>query len=147
VSRGHLYIDMDGPIIDFHPKEDPDNMPKSYEDYMCLPVTDGCVEAVGRLAERYDIRVLTRAPGGLGFVWAAKIDKLNELFGDVLFDKVIMCKDKHLVTKAGDTIIEDTYSDKVAATGCKIIYNERYDCEVWAEVLAELSGKESGRDE
>ena len=107
-----LYIDMDGVIVDFESvnvaEEDirtygsKDNIPGLYAKMKPMP---GAIEAVKKLAEVYDVYILSTAPWGNPSAWKDKLEWIKNYLPNVVRKKLILSHNKHL--NWGDYLIDD----------------------------------------
>lgn len=67
---------------------------------------EGAVEAVHKLAEVYDVYILSTAPWGNPLAWTEKVLWLKNHFGDLFKKKVILTHRKDFVQ--GDFLIDDS---------------------------------------
>ena len=92
-----LYFDMDGVLVDFnsalkkHSPEilrqydgHPDDIPDLFGQMDPMP---GAIEAIHKLAEKYDCYILSTAPWNNPSVWADKVRWVTKYMGDVFKKK------------------------------------------------------------
>ena len=68
------------------------------------PMT-GAIEAVHRLAEKYDVYILSTAPWNNPSAWADKVSWVSRYLDDVLHKRLILSHQKDLLK--GDYLIDD----------------------------------------
>lgn len=103
-----VYVDMDGVLADFvgaipvgyeGPVDEIDGL---FEDLEPMP---GAIEAFHKLAEKYDVYILSTAPWNNPNAWTEKLLWVKKYLGDVAKKKLILSHNKHL--NAGDYLIDD----------------------------------------
>ena len=110
-----VYIDMDGTLVDFRsglektPREvleqyrgHEDDIPGIFGKMEPMP---GAIEAVHRLNEIYDLRILSTAPWNNPSAWSDKIIWVQKYLDDIFHKKVILSHDKSILK--GDILIDD----------------------------------------
>ncbi|MDG6897092.1 hypothetical protein A6A19_03520 [Actinobacillus delphinicola] len=114
-----LYIDMDNVLVNFQSGIDKlDERTKTeyegrYDDvkgiYGLMAPMPGAIEAVHKLATKYDIYVLSTAPWFNSSAWIDKIEWIQKYFGleegSVLYKRLILSHHKNL--NHGDYLIDD----------------------------------------
>ena len=114
-----LFIDMDGVLVNFQSGIDKlDEKTKAeYESHLddvpgIFALMDpmlGAVEAVHRLAEKYDLYILSTAPWNNPTAWRDKLNWVKKHFGgcdgDVFYKRLILSHHKNLCQ--GDFLIDD----------------------------------------
>lgn len=110
-----LYIDMDNVLVDF--KSGIDRMPaeilSQYEGHLddvpgifsLMDPMPGAIEAFERLAQRYDVYILSTAPWNNPTAWSDKVIWVQRYLGDVAYKRLILSHHKNLCM--GDYIIDD----------------------------------------
>ena len=110
-----LYFDMDNVLVDFASgitKLDA----KSIEEYTgrldevpgifaLMEPVPGAIEAVHKLAEKYDVYILSTAPWKNPSAWADKVAWVTKYFDDVFHKRLIPSHHKDLLK--GDFLIDD----------------------------------------
>ena len=110
-----IYIDMDNVLVDFKSGIDRideatrmaydgrlDEVPGIFSLMDPMP---GAIEAVHRLAEKYDLFILSTAPWKNPSAWADKVSWVTQYLGDVLEKRLILSHRKDLLK--GDYLIDD----------------------------------------
>lgn len=110
-----IYIDMDNVLVDFKSGIDRideatrmaydgrlDEVPGIFSLMEPMP---GAIEAVHRLAEKYDLFILSTAPWKNPSAWADKVSWVTKYLGDVLEKRLILSHRKDLLK--GDYLIDD----------------------------------------
>ena len=110
-----IYIDMDNVLVDFKSGIDRideatrmaydgrlDEVPGIFSLMDPMP---GAIEAVHRLAEKYDLFILSTAPWKNPSAWADKVSWVTKYLGDVLEKRLILSHRKDLLK--GDYLIDD----------------------------------------
>jgi 5'(3')-deoxyribonucleotidase len=110
-----LYIDMDNVLVDFRSGIDStpteivqqysdnlDNIPGFFSKMKPLP---GAIEAFEKLAEKYDVYILSTAPWGNPSAWQDKVLWVQKYLGEVAYKRLILSHHKNLCK--GDYIIDD----------------------------------------
>ncbi|MBN2893701.1 MAG: hypothetical protein JXL97_17660 [Bacteroidales bacterium] len=110
-----LYIDMDGVIVDFtsaFEKLD-ENILKEYEGrldeipniFSLMEPMPGALEAIPKLAKKYDTYVLSTAPWKNPSAWSDKLEWIKKYVPGVFHKRLIISHNKHL--NKGDFLIDD----------------------------------------
>ena len=110
-----LYIDMDNVLVDFKsviksiPADilqkydgNPDNVPGIFSNLQPMP---GAIEAFAKLAQKYDVYILSTAPWNNPSAWTDKVLWVQKYLGEVAYKRLILSHHKNLCK--GDYIIDD----------------------------------------
>ncbi|MBR4850890.1 MAG: hypothetical protein IKU97_02380 [Tidjanibacter sp.] len=110
-----LYIDMDNVLVDFKsviksiPADilqkydgNPDNVPGIFSILQPMP---GAIEAFAKLAQKYDVYILSTAPWNNPSAWTDKVLWVQKYLGEVAYKRLILSHHKNLCK--GDYIIDD----------------------------------------
>jgi 5'(3')-deoxyribonucleotidase len=110
-----IYIDMDNVLVDFKSGIDRiDEATRMAYDgrldvvpgiFSLMDPMPGAIEAVHRLAEKYDLFILSTAPWKNPSAWADKVSWVTKYLGDVLEKRLILSHRKDLLK--GDYLIDD----------------------------------------
>lgn len=114
-TRKRLFFDMDNVLVDFRsalPKIDEPTL-RAYADHLddipgifaLMEPVQGAVDAVRRLAEKYDVFILSTAPWRNPSAWSDKVQWVNKYFDDVFYKRLIITHRKDLCQ--GDYLIDD----------------------------------------
>ena len=155
-GKKRLYFDMDNVLVDFksglHQVSDEekaryaddgtgkphyDDIPGIFSKMRPMP---GAIEAVHKLAEKYDVYILSTAPWRNPSAWADKVDWVTKYFGDVFYKKMILTHRKDLCK--GDYLIDDRGNNGTSEFEGEWIHfgSERFPD--WDAVLKYLLGEE-----
>ena len=120
-GKQRLYFDMDNVLVDFKSglDQEPDEVKARYADdgtgkphYDDIPEIfskmhpmPGAIEAVHKLAEKYDVYILSTAPWNNPSAWSDKLEWVKEYFGCVFYKRIILSHHKDL--NRGDYLIDD----------------------------------------
>lgn len=120
-DKKRLYFDMDNVLVDFRSGldqvsaeekaryEDDGTGKPHYDDipgiFSLMSPMSGAIEAVHKLAEKYDVFILSTAPWKNPSAWADKLSWVTRFFGDVFYKKMILTHRKDLCK--GDYLIDD----------------------------------------
>lgn len=114
-SKPIVFIDMDGTLVDFRSglmRVSAENLEKyrGHEDdipgiFRLMEPMPGAIEAVHKLSERYDLRILSTAPWNNPSAWADKVIWVQEHLDDIFHKKVILSHDKSILK--GKVLIDD----------------------------------------
>ena len=113
--KKRLFFDMDNVLVDFESginKLD-EATRKEYEDRLdevpgifgLMEPMHGAIEAVHKLAEVYDVFVLSTAPWKNPSAWSDKVTWVTKYFDDVFHKRMVITHRKDLVE--GDYLIDD----------------------------------------
>ena len=110
-----LYIDMDNVLVDFKSaiktipadilqkyEGNPDNVPGIFSKLQPMP---GAIEAFTKLAQKYDVYILSTAPWNNPSAWTDKVLWVQKYLGEVAYKRLILSHHKNLCK--GDYIIDD----------------------------------------
>ena len=110
-----LYFDMDGVLVDFESgiRRLPLETIKEYEGrldevpgiFALMDPMPGAIEAVIKLAECYDVYILSTAPWKNPSAWADKVSFVHKYFPQVFHKRLILSHHKDLCK--GDYLIDD----------------------------------------
>lgn len=106
---------MDGVLVDFESglAQQSEDTLKEYEGrfdeipgiFGVMKPIEGAIDAVHRLAERYDCYILSTAPWGNPSAWSDKVRWVTKYLDDVFHKRMIITHCKHLCK--GDILIDD----------------------------------------
>jgi 5'-nucleotidase len=110
-----LYIDMDGVLVDFQSAlqrcapeilkefgDHPDDIPGLFAK---MKPMDGALEAFSRLAEVFDVYILSTAPWNNPSAWSDKLNWVKTNLGQAAYKRLIITHHKNL--NRGDFIVDD----------------------------------------
>lgn len=110
-----LYVDMDGVLVDFHSgvnrlnnltraayANDPKNAPGVFALMDPIP---GAIEAINRLADNFDVYILSTAPWNNPSAWSDKLNWIKMHLGGQFEKKLILSHHKELL--CGDYLVDD----------------------------------------
>lgn len=110
-----LYLDMDGPLVDFESGIDAldDQKRKQYEGaydacpgiFALMKPTKGAVEAFHKLCEAFDVYLLSTAPWDNDTAWSDKPRWVKTYLGENAKKRLILSHNKHL--NDGDYLVDD----------------------------------------
>lgn len=110
-----LYIDMDNVLVDFQSGIDrtPAEILSQYEGHLddvpgifaLMNPMPCAVEAFERLAQKYDVYILSTAPWNNPTAWSDKVKWVQKYLGEVAYKRLILSHHKNLCK--GDYIIDD----------------------------------------
>lgn len=110
-----LYIDMDNVLVDFQSGIDrtPAEILTQYVGHLddvpgifaLMSPMPGAVEAFERLAQKYDVYILSTAPWNNPTAWSDKVKWVQKYLGEVAYKRLILSHHKNLCK--GDYIIDD----------------------------------------
>lgn len=115
MKRKILYVDMDNVLVDFSSgiaRTDEatlaeyagrlDEVPHIFGRMQPMP---DAVDTFHRLAERYDVYILSTAPWNNPTAWADKLEWVKRYLGDAAYKRLILSHHKEL--NRGDFLIDD----------------------------------------
>ena len=121
-GKQRLYFDMDNVLVDFKSgldKESDDVKARYADDGTGKPHYDdipgifskmlpmpGAIEAVNKLAEVYDVYILSTAPWNNPSAWSDKLEWIKKYFGMTFHKRIILSHRKDLLR--GDYLIDDS---------------------------------------
>lgn len=113
--KQRIYVDMDGVLVDFMSgvnrlnaetraayASNPDEAPGVFALMDPMP---GAIEVIGRLADKFDVYILSTAPWDNPSAWSDKLNWVKQHFGDTFRKKLILSHHKELLR--GDFLIDD----------------------------------------
>lgn len=115
MEKKRLYFDMNGVLVDFMSgvnKVD-DNLKQEYEGHLdeipgvfsLMDPISGAIDAVHKLAEHYDVYILSTAPWKNPSAWADKVSWVTKHLDDVFHKRMVITHCKNLCQ--GDYLIDD----------------------------------------
>ena len=115
MEKKRLFFDMDNVLVDFQSgidRLDADTV-NEYEGrldevpgiFAIMDPMPGAIEAVHRLAEKYDVYILSTAPWKNPSAWADKVAWVTKYLDDVLHKRLILSH--HKIFVKGDYLIDD----------------------------------------
>ena len=145
-----VYIDMDNVLVDFESglrKVEPYTLDKYMGNYDEIPglfsymePMAGAIEAVHKLAEKYDLYILSTAPWNNPIAWAEKRIWVGRYLDDIFHKRLIISHCKNLCE--GDYLIDDREKNGAAEFKGELIAfgSEKYPD--WNSVVNYLMSKE-----
>ena len=110
-----LYVDMDGVLVDFNSgvnrlstrmyeqyKGHPDKAPGVFS---LMDPVPGAIDAIERLADHFDIYILSTAPWDNPSAWSDKLNWVHLHLSDYFTKRLILCHHKDLLN--GDYLVDD----------------------------------------
>ena len=150
-----LYIDMDNVLVDFQSGIDKldENIKAEYKDHLddvpgifaLMNPVEGAVDAVHRLAEKYDLYILSTAPWNNPTAWCDKLNWVKKHFGgdkaSPFYKRIILTHHKNLCQ--GDYLIDDRphKCDVDKFTGEVLHFGEEGKYKDWESVVEYLMGE------
>ena len=128
-----VYIDMDNVLVDFKTgiQQLPENIQIQYEGnfddvpgiFALMAPMPKAIESVHRLAEVYDIYVLSTAPWKNPTAWSDKVKWIQKYFGEdkasLLYKRLIISHHKNL--NKGDYLVDDREKNGAKEFGGELI--------------------------
>ena len=115
VSMKRIFFDMDNVLVDFASgiARLVEATKREYEGHLddvpglfaLMGPMPGAIDAVHRLAEQYDVYILSTAPWGNPSAWADKVAWVTKYLDDVLHKRLILSHRKDFLK--GDYLIDD----------------------------------------
>lgn len=112
-----VYIDMDNVLVDFASGinrlddatriEYADRLDEVPGIFALMDPMPGAIDAVHRLAAKYDVYILSTAPWNNPSAWADKVSWVSKYLDDVLHKRLILSHQKDLLK--GDYLIDDRH--------------------------------------
>ena len=115
MEKKRLYFDMDGVLVDFMSgvNKVSDEVRQQYAGrldeipgvFALMEPMPGAIDAVHKLAEHYDVYILSTAPWNNPSAWADKVSWVTKHLDDVFHKRMVVTHCKHLCQ--GDYLIDD----------------------------------------
>lgn len=144
-----VYIDMDNVLVDFKSallevspvileryKDNEDEIPGIFSYMKPMP---GAIDAVHRLAEKYDLYILSTAPWDNPLAWVEKRLWVGKYLDDLFHKKLIISHCKNLCT--GDYLIDDRTQNGAAEFNGELILFGSAEYPDWESVVSYLMSK------
>ena len=115
MEKKRLYFDMDGVLVDFMSGVNKvnDELKREYEGrfdeipgvFSLMNPIPGAIDAVHKLAEHYEVYILSTAPWNNPSAWADKVSWVTKYLDDVFHKRIVVTHCKNLCQ--GDYLIDD----------------------------------------
>lgn len=135
MAKRIVFIDMDDTIVDFksgidvikeyaeYRHKDPNSFNENWDEvpgiFSHMKPIEGAIDAVSKLADHFEVHILTTAPWLNPSAWADKLTWIHNHFGDheeaVFHKKVTVSHNKQLLR--GDYLIDDRYQNGAGEFG------------------------------
>ena len=154
--KKRLYFDMDNVLVDFKSGLDQvsDEVKARYADdgtgkphyddipgiFSLMSPMPGAIEAVHKLAEKFDVFILSTAPWNNPSAWVDKVAWVTTYFGKVFYKKMILTHRKDLCK--GDYLIDDRGKNGTSEFEGEWIHFGSEQFPDWYSVLKYLLGEE-----
>lgn len=145
-----VHIDMDGVLVDFQSgvdkaepylqerfKKNLDMIPGVFSLMDPMP---GAIEAVHKLAEKYDLYILSTAPWNNPLCWMEKRQWVGRYLGDLFHKRLILTHHKELAI--GDYLIDDRDRNGAAEFQGELIPFGSEEFPNWDSVIEYLINKD-----
>lgn len=127
-----LFFDLDGVLADYKKGLAKNQRPDQPLFFRNLEPVEGAIEAVKRLAERFDVYILTRGPWDHPIAWGEKVEWVEQWLGEPFKHRVIICSHKWVVN--GDYLVDDKLENQQLFEGEFIWFRHS-----WTDVEAYLT--------
>ena len=151
-----LYFDMDNVLVDFKSGLDqvPDEVKVRYADdgtgkshyddidgiFSLMSPMPGAIEAFHKLAEKYDVYILSTAPWKNPSAWSDKLLWVQKYLGDAAYKRLILTHHKDL--NRGDYLVDDKGKNGTSDFEGEWIHFGSEQFPDWDAVLKYLFGEE-----